>query len=285
MKRIASAGFTLVELIVVIAVIAVLATIIMVGYPNWRSNSLETVMKSDLHSLASAMEDKRNYDNRYPTTFPQSFKPSGENVVQLVGVTDTYFCADIYNAKVPTLVLSYNSEAEDFRNYPCSGLPTGSPLGGTIPAAPRGTNLLGDFSGWTLNGTASVTNGVLTLGANGNATSRLVRVSSPYTISVGGDLKAAQQSPNAALQPNAGYHVNIRYYGDDGTTPAVNRTGYTSNGSARPFPLGSWQNAITPAAFPGGPNVKYVTISVYSAASNYASPDLQIRNPLITVVD
>lgn len=271
---------------VAIAVVGILAGIVALSYSGWRTETMKTTMKNDLLSLASAMEDRRNFTNKYPTSFPSGFTPTTGNILQLVGVTDTYYCVDVYNTDAPSVVLSYDSVGRDAREYPCSGMPTGSPIGGSsTPSAPRGTNLAGDFTTWQLSGTASVSGGVLTLGSSGSAKSPAIRVTAPKTISVGGDLMASQQSPNASLQPNAGHHVSIYYYGSDGTTAATNSSGYTSNGCAKSFTKGSWQTAVSSCGFSGGPNVIYIRYVFWSSASGYSSPDLKVRNPLVKVVD
>lgn len=49
-------GFTLIELLVVIAIIGILATIILVSYNNMQAKSRDSKRKSDLQTMASAME-------------------------------------------------------------------------------------------------------------------------------------------------------------------------------------------------------------------------------------
>lgn len=280
-------AFTLVELMIVIVVLAILAGIVLVSYSTWRSDTTTAAMKNDLLALAAAMDNTKNFSNGYPSSVPSSFSPSNGNVVQLSAVSGTYYCATVYNSQQSTLVYSYSTSTRTIHNYPCSGSPSGSPVGGAVPQAPRGTNLLATFDNWTLTGTAQVnaSTDTLTLGTNGTATSPAVRVDSPNLIYTGGDLYALQQAVQTSIQPNAAYHLNIAYLGSDGSTAAQNKAGATGNGCARAFPKGGWSNAVDSCSFSGGPNVIYVRITYYSSASGYSSPDLQIKNPLIYVKD
>lgn len=280
-------GFTLVELIIVVAVIGILAGMTVMYYGNWRKNSVETTMKSDLNSLAAAMDDKRNFSNGYPTSIPSSFTPTEGNVLQLVGASSTYYCANIFNIGDPTLLLSYDSKTQQIQERYCNGVANGSPIGGTVPKAPRGVNIAGYFDNWTLTGTAKVdpSSGVLTMGTSGQAASPPIRVDAPRAIYTGGDLYALQQSVSTALQPNGGYHISITYHGADGSTSVQNTAGYASNGCAKGFPKGGWANSINSCTFSGGPNVIYVKYVFSSSGSGYSSPDLQIRNPLLTLLD
>ena len=74
-------GFTIIEIVVVIAVIGILATIVAVGYGNWKRSTVESQIKSDLTHVASAMEDYRTFNNGYPTSVPNTFTPSGGTVL------------------------------------------------------------------------------------------------------------------------------------------------------------------------------------------------------------
>lgn len=60
------AGFTIVEVVVVIAVVAILATIGYVTIGNWHSESAKTEVKNDLLNARSALENHRNFADSYP---------------------------------------------------------------------------------------------------------------------------------------------------------------------------------------------------------------------------
>lgn len=277
-------GFTLIELLVVVVMIAILAGITMAAYSHWREDTAKTTMKHDLLSLASAMNNVRNFSNGYPSTIPSNYSPSSGNVVQLVGATPSRYCANIYSTTMAALMMSYDSSSQAIHDYLCGGVVSGDPSGGTVPKAPRNTDLISDFSGWTFTGTAAVNSaGELVFGSNGTATTPPIRVDAPRVIYTGGDMYAAQPSPRDAS--NGYYHLGITYLGSDGSTAVQNSAGATSNGCARAFPLKTWNAGLKTCSFSGGPNVQYVKLVYYSTASGYSSPDLKIRKPLVQVTD
>ncbi|MES2630863.1 MAG: prepilin-type N-terminal cleavage/methylation domain-containing protein [Patescibacteria group bacterium] len=78
------AGFTIVELIIVIVVIGILAGIVIIAYGAWQSRLASDVVKSDLTNVVSAMENTRNFgDVGYPSAVPASIV--GSNKVTLAG--------------------------------------------------------------------------------------------------------------------------------------------------------------------------------------------------------
>lgn len=95
-------AFTIVELIVVIVVIAILATISVVSYRIWQDTAAETEIKSDLSSIQTAMNDRKNWtsgaDSGYPV-FEEGTVFDGTNdtksiFTQSPGVTLTYVSGD-----------------------------------------------------------------------------------------------------------------------------------------------------------------------------------------------
>jgi prepilin-type N-terminal cleavage/methylation domain-containing protein len=88
------AGFTIVELIVVIAVIAILASVVLASYGSWRTSVATNSLKSDLEHAASAMESSRTFNNAYPVTLPTTFSPSANNTVILTSPDTKSFCLD-----------------------------------------------------------------------------------------------------------------------------------------------------------------------------------------------
>lgn len=59
-------GFTIVELLIVIVVIAILATISIIAYSGFQARANDTVRKSDLSSIAKAMNIYRIRNGDYP---------------------------------------------------------------------------------------------------------------------------------------------------------------------------------------------------------------------------
>ena len=65
-RRLATAGFTLIELIVVTALIIVLTTVAMVSYQNSVTRAREAVLKEDLFRLRDAIDQYYADKNKWP---------------------------------------------------------------------------------------------------------------------------------------------------------------------------------------------------------------------------
>lgn len=63
-----AAGFTVVELMVVIIVIGILASAVIFGYNGAARNAIDTTLKSDLQTAAGTIESMRQRQNSYPLT-------------------------------------------------------------------------------------------------------------------------------------------------------------------------------------------------------------------------
>lgn len=87
-------GFTIVELLTIIVVLGILLGIIFLSYGAWRQKTAETEVKNDLKSLATSMEDARNFQNAYPVTIPSSFTASPNVTVTLKSASSTAYCAE-----------------------------------------------------------------------------------------------------------------------------------------------------------------------------------------------
>lgn len=101
------AGFTIVELLVVIVVIAILAAITVVSYNGLTKQAIETTMKSDLKSAASTLEIDNVRNGAYPANAGlvsngQGLKSSGSNVFNY-SVDDTGYCISVTNARVDSV--------------------------------------------------------------------------------------------------------------------------------------------------------------------------------------
>ncbi|HEY7685748.1 MAG TPA: prepilin-type N-terminal cleavage/methylation domain-containing protein [Gemmatimonadales bacterium] len=70
MTRRARAGFTLVEIIVVVVIIGLLATIVIPKFSSSRERALVTAMKSDLRNLLTVQEGWMADSGSYATSFP-----------------------------------------------------------------------------------------------------------------------------------------------------------------------------------------------------------------------
>ncbi|MCX6728439.1 MAG: prepilin-type N-terminal cleavage/methylation domain-containing protein [Candidatus Saccharibacteria bacterium] len=140
-KLLFSSAFTLIELIVVVTIIAILATIGVVGYNSWRQATATAQLKSDLNSVATAMEDNRNFNNKYPATIPSTFNPT--TGVTLSGGSDDgglTFCVSAVNSQFPSLSFHIDSTNNGPQPGVCATqklLATYAGTGGTV--SPGGT--------------------------------------------------------------------------------------------------------------------------------------------------
>lgn len=180
-KPTAAHGFTIVEILIVVVIVGILATITIVSYRGINDRATSTAMKFDLRKASQGMElAKSEDDNSYPTSLPPDVTPSKGNVLQLTTVSDpsTDYCINIYGPGDKVASVSKGGVVHD---YLCAGATAGTPVGGTVPTAPRGTNLLGaGFSNWTTSGNISYNSSaeemVCSGTGNGTATSPAIRV-------------------------------------------------------------------------------------------------------------
>ena len=99
-----SPAFTIVELLIVVVVIAILAAITIVSYNGITTRAVESSMKSDLHSAATAVGIDYANTGVYPANAAagnggQGLKASAGNVLTYSGSASN-FCASITNTKV-----------------------------------------------------------------------------------------------------------------------------------------------------------------------------------------
>jgi len=273
-------GFTIVELLIVIVVIGLLAAIAIVAYSGIRDRAQRAALQSDLASAAKKMQLARAEDGSYPSSFPSDIKTSPGVVLSLTVSSDpaNQFCINGYGSANMTASVSSSGSVKDSL---CPAPTTGTPIGGSIPPIPAGTNLVAGFASWTLSGgiTYNSSSGQLCASSTaGNAISPLVRVEGSLTSRLIVDVYATQPSPSFTPQSGALYHSD--YYGFDGTSYAYNTSNYIGNGNAQAVNLSTWTtHQWGPQT---GPNVAYIRFTISSSPSNYTS-DTCYRNPQITI--
>lgn len=74
-----SLGFTVVELVIVIAVISVLFVIGTFAWSSWEESMDRSTLETELSTISIAMDQHQNFNDRYPLSLPDSYKP-GQNV-------------------------------------------------------------------------------------------------------------------------------------------------------------------------------------------------------------
>lgn len=282
-------GFTIVELLIVVVVIAILATVTIIAFNGIRDRAIAASIKSDLNAAAKKMElAKVNNSDSYTTTLPADTTASKGNVLQLTVVADSAksYCINAYG---PNYKVASMSTTGGMKDYLCPGAAVGSPIGGTVPTTPRGTELLaGGFSTWTTSGSMTYNSGTgeLVCGAGaGSATSPIVRIDGPTSGTYSYEAYATTAS---STRPYSGSYGSTSYFGANGATPAFNTAPspgpYSGNGNAPPLaaPLSSWQTVNWGLIL--GPNIIYTRLSVMcdSSANAYTS-DTHYRNPRFSV--
>ncbi|HLI46446.1 MAG TPA: hypothetical protein VKU94_04565, partial [Geobacterales bacterium] len=146
------------------------------------------------------------------------------------------------------------------------------------PPAPAYNNLMPDFAQWTMNGSATVSGGVLYLNAMGDyATSPLVPLKNSKTVTFSAEFFGSTVFQSG----NAGRYMAISYY-DANLNPVSNINGYTGNGFASSYPINTWLNRSNYCNFNTGPNVKYIKYTI-GTNSNWTASSYQVRNPMLAV--
>jgi uncharacterized protein (TIGR02145 family)/prepilin-type N-terminal cleavage/methylation domain-containing protein len=89
-----SRAFTIVELVLVIVVIGILAGITTIAWSGWRQNAAKSEVKSDLLTVASAMESAKNFGSGYPTSIPSNFSSSSNVTITYTSGDSSSYCID-----------------------------------------------------------------------------------------------------------------------------------------------------------------------------------------------
>lgn len=100
------AGFTIVELLIVIVVIAILAAIVTVAYNGVTTQAVESSMKSDLQNAVTALELEHTASGSYPASPAalndgQGLRASGDSILTYSGSGEK-FCVSISNSRTAT---------------------------------------------------------------------------------------------------------------------------------------------------------------------------------------
>lgn len=89
------AGFTIVEISVVLVVLGILAVIVMMSISSWRDRVATNEVLSDLSGVKTAMENARNFGNTYPSSLPSTFTESKNVDVTFVTSNGKTYCIDV----------------------------------------------------------------------------------------------------------------------------------------------------------------------------------------------
>lgn len=86
--QVRNAGFTIVELLIVIVVIAILASIIVVGYSGAREQAMQSNVKTDLRAASAQVKVEKSNKGKYPAT--QAEVDGGKGLKKSAGTTYQY---------------------------------------------------------------------------------------------------------------------------------------------------------------------------------------------------
>jgi len=107
----ARAGFTVVELIIVVVIIGLLATIVIPKFSSSREKALLTAMKSDLRNLVTQQESRLADSGSYATSFPVNiWSPSTGVTGPTINLTPTGWTARVgHTSSTKTCVIFVGS--------------------------------------------------------------------------------------------------------------------------------------------------------------------------------
>lgn len=92
-KHLHQAGFTLIEMIVVMVIVAVLAGIMLVNFQDARTRTRDSVRKADLRQVKSALQLYYNDSQVFPAS-TSTYDPDSEAEISANGSTITDACGD-----------------------------------------------------------------------------------------------------------------------------------------------------------------------------------------------
>lgn len=203
MKRRASRGFTLVELLIVIVVIAILAAITIVAYNGVTAKARASAIQSDLKQDSQALESYKVSSGGYPTSLTAAniqTPTSGTPNYYTVGTTS--YCLQIVNGTTSYSITSTNQA-------PVQGDCTTAGLVGWYKLDGDATDSIGSNDG-------TVTGASLTTGATGNAngaysftgsSSQLIAI--PSTFGIGTSDVTLSMWVNDPSSPSHGAFIKV----------------------------------------------------------------------------
>lgn len=98
------AGFTIIELLIVIAIIGILATLVLTNFQGAQAKGRDTVRKNDINSLYQKLEEYYNENGGYPDAALSASTFAGIDAGALTDAEGTTIASTITNsATAPTI--------------------------------------------------------------------------------------------------------------------------------------------------------------------------------------
>lgn len=126
-KGVRTAGFTIVELLIVVVVIAILAAITIVSYNGIQGRALEVTLQSDLRNSATALELDYTKNGSYPATLEAANDGKGvkssdsTNLQYSYNSTNNTYCLSATSAKSGVKTFYLSSQAGQVVQGLCAG--------------------------------------------------------------------------------------------------------------------------------------------------------------------
>lgn len=96
-------------MMVVVVIIGILVGLSSFGYRNWQQGLTQRQAQSDLRLASIAMENAKNFDNKYPTSLPSNFNGSDGVSITYIGGNTTRYCLEARGATYTTIVYYIDS--------------------------------------------------------------------------------------------------------------------------------------------------------------------------------
>lgn len=123
MHKLASKGFTIVEIATVIVVLAILSSVSVVGYGSWQKSLANKEVQVELKGAIAAANQHKNFQNTYELTVPTKYKKGNNVTLTYAWGSDKRVCINATSSKYSEIQYYVTSEA-------------GEPKTGQCPAAP-----------------------------------------------------------------------------------------------------------------------------------------------------
>lgn len=227
-------GFTIVELLIVVVVIAILATITVVAYTNFQERARISAADSTLTQTARKLALYKAEHESFPDNLADIDIQSDDGITLDYAPSSGGYCLSASNATVSRRVSAVSQ----------------SPSTGNCDVTLSRWSYSG---GVTYDGTTDQIQ--LSPSQSGTASSPLIPTEGKPHVRIAIETFATLPSPT--FTPNSSILFGSRYFASDGTTPATNTTGHTTNGSAScNVPMSTWTTCTWAPAT--GPNVAWI---------------------------